>query len=148
MFFGTFEHALDDKNRLMIPAKLREEVPAEEGGAFYITQGLDQCLYAYAQSGWQAVVAKLQAGRGGYKTANARNFLRLFFSSALKQELDAQGRLLLPDALREKAALRREVALVGVMDHIEIWDRARWTRFKRGNQDRYERFAEAAELFG
>ena len=148
MFYGTFEHALDEKKRLMIPAKLREEIPAAEGGAFYVTQGLDQCLFAYAQSGWQAVVGKLQSGRGGYKSQSARNFLRLFFSSALKQELDAQGRLLLPDALREKAGIRKEVALVGVMDHIEIWDRARWMRFKRGNQDRYERFAEAAELFG
>jgi MraZ protein len=148
MFHGTFEHALDEKKRLMIPAKLREEIPASEGVAFYVTQGLDQCLFAYSQSGWQAVVGKLQSGRGGYKSQNARNFLRLFFSSALKQELDAAGRLLLPDSLRERAAIRRDVILVGVMDHIEIWDRSRWLRLERANQPKYERFAEAEGLFG
>lgn len=145
IFSGTFEHALDEKGRLMIPAKLREEIPAAEGGVFYVTQGLDQCLFAYTRSGWQEVVGKMQAGRGGYKN---RNFLRLFFSSAMKQELDAAGRLLLPDNLRDRAAIRRDVILAGVMDHIEIWDRSRWLRLERTNQPKYEKFAETEGLFG
>ena len=148
MFYGTFEHALDEKNRLMIPARLREGVPQAEGGVFYVTQGLDHCLFAYTASGWQAAVARLQQGRGGLRTANARNFMRMFFSHAMREELDAAGRLLIPDALRKLAGLHREVSLVGVMDRIEIWDRARWTRLERSNQPRYEKFAEEAELFG
>ena len=148
MFYGTFEHGLDEKNRLMVPSKLREEIPASEGNVFYVTQGLDRCLYAYTEKGWQELMGKFQAGRENFKSAKARNFLRLFFSSAMRQELDAQGRLLLADGLREKAGIRKDVALVGVMDHIELWDRQRWLAFKRSNQAHYERFAEAAELFG
>ena len=146
MFFGTFEHALDDKNRLMVPAKLREEIPALEGGVFYVTQGLDRCLYAYTKSGWEQTAAKMQQAREG--NPNARNLRRIFFSSAMRQELDAQGRLLLTDVLRVRAGLRKDVVLVGVSDHIELWDKTRWTRFMQGNQDKYEKFAESAELFG
>ena len=146
MFYGTFEHALDDKNRLMVPARLREEVPASEGGVFYVTQGLDRCLYAYTKTGWSETSAKMQQARDG--NPNARNLRRIFFSSALRQELDAQGRLLLPDPLRARAGLRKDVVLVGVSDHIELWDKARWVRFMQGNQDKYEKFAESAELFG
>lgn len=148
MFYGTFEHALDEKNRLMIPSKLREEIPEGEGKVFYLTQGLDKCLFAYTEKGWQAVVAKMQAGRGNYASAAGRSFFRLFFSRAMKQELDAQGRLLLPDALKAVGGIRKDVALVGVMDHVELWDLARWRQVERTNQGRYEKFAEAAELFG
>ena len=146
MFHGTFEHALDDKNRLMVPAKLREEIASSEGGVFYVTQGLDRCLNAYTKSGWETAAAKMQQARDG--NPSARNFLRLFFSSAMKQELDAQGRLLLPDTLRARAGLRKDVVLVGVGDHIELWDKARWTRFMQGNQDKYEKFAADEALFG
>lgn len=148
MFYGTFEHALDEKHRVMVPAKLREEIPPAEAGVFYVTLGLDNCLFVYTSAGWQAVVARLQQGKDSLRSAAARNFMRLFFSRAMRQELDAAGRLLIPDALRQLAGLRRDVALVGVMDRIEIWDRARWTRLERSNQPRYERFAEEAELFG
>ena len=148
MFYGTFEHALDEKNRLMVPARLREGVPADEGGAFYLTRGLDHCLYAYTLKGFNEQVARFQQGKGGLKSPNARNFLRLFFSKAMRQELDAAGRILIPDSHKEMAGIRRDVALVGVMDHIEIWDRQTWQRLERSNRPRYERFAEAAELFG
>ena len=94
------------------------------------------------------MVAKLQTARGGYRSDYARKFQRLFFSSAQKQELDGQGRLLLPDVLRERGGIRKDVVLAGVNDRIELWDRARWSQFMRGNQDRYEKFAEAEELFG
>ena len=148
MFYGTFEHALDEKNRLMIPSKLREEIPEAEGRVFYVTRGLNSCLFAYTQQGWQQVVSKLQAGRESMKSANARNFLRLFFGHAMRQELDTAGRILLPDPLRQMAGIRRDVALVGVMDRVEIWEKGRWVRLERSNQPRYEKFAEAAELFG
>ena len=148
MFYGTFEHGLDDKNRLMVPAKLREEVPEAERSVFYLTQGLDQCLFLFTQKGWQETVSRMQGARGAMRSAAARNFQRLFFSRAMRQELDAAGRLLLPDGLRRVAGIRKDVALVGVMDRIELWDMARWKRLERTNEPRYERFAEAAEIFG
>lgn len=145
MFFGTYEHALDEKNRLMVPARLREGVPAEEGGVFYLTQGLDQCLYAYTTKGFNDLVAKFQAAKGNPST---RKFLRLFFSRAMRQELDAAGRVLIPDSHKEIAGIRRDVALVGVMDHIEIWDLQKWKRAEREGRPKFERFAEDAEIFG
>ncbi len=148
MFYGTFEHSLDDKNRLMVPSKLREEVPEAERSVFFLTQGLDQCLFLYTRSGWEQTVAKMQGAKGGLQSAAGRNFQRLFFSRAMRQELDGAGRLLVPDVLRRVAGLRKDVALVGVMDRIELWDMARWKRLERTNEPRYERFAEAAEIFG
>lgn len=148
MFYGTFEHALDDKSRLMVPAKLREGIPESEGRVFYVTQGLDRCLFAYSQQGWQAVVARLQSGRESLRSNAARNFMRLFFGRAMRQEVDGAGRILLPDSLKVFAGIRRQVALVGVMDRIELWDRDRWQRLERSSQPKYEKFAEAAELFG
>ena len=91
-------------------------------------------------------MAKMQAAR--LSSSAARNFQRLFFSRAMRQELDSAGRLLVPDGLRQAAGLRKDVALVGVMDRIELWDTARWKRLERANEPRYERFAEAEGIFG
>ena len=136
MFTGTFEHALDEKNRLMVPSRLREGVPADEGGVFYLTRGLDHCLYAYTVKGFNEQVAQIQAGRNGIKSANARNFLRMFFSKAMRQELDAAGRILIPPDTRKAAGLEKDVTLVGGgLKRFEVWDRARFEEYERTQGD-------------
>lgn len=144
MFYGTFEHALDDKHRLMIPSRLREQIPADEQGVFFVTLWLDGCLGLFTRRGGEELVQKVKAAGGSYQKSSARSFARHLFANTRREELDAQGRLLLSDKLCAKAGIRRDVVLVGVNDHIEVWDRRRWAEMDRRNQRGYERFAESS----
>ncbi|HZT92675.1 MAG TPA: division/cell wall cluster transcriptional repressor MraZ [Gaiellaceae bacterium] len=120
MLLGEHEHAIDDKNRLTLPAKLRA---AFEDGVV-VTKGLDGCLFAYPRAEWEKLVERLTSldplARG------TRRLHRLFFAGAAHGELDRQGRLVLPQPLIEHAGLGREVTVAGMNDHLEIWDRSRW----------------------
>jgi MraZ protein len=120
MLLGEHEHSLDDKNRLTLPAKLRAEF---EDGVF-VTRGLDGCLYAYPREAWEQLVDRIRSLDP--LAPGSRVMQRHFFAGAAQGELDRQGRLVLPAALIEHAALGREVTVAGVYDHLEIWDRAKW----------------------
>jgi MraZ protein len=122
MLLGEHEHSLDDKNRLTLPAKLRG---AFEDGVV-VTRGLDGCLYAYPRDEWERMAERI---RGLDPLAEASRVMqRHFFAGAAQGELDRQGRLVIPAALLERAGLKREVTVVGVHDHLEIWDRATWVQ--------------------
>jgi len=114
---GEYNHSVDAKGRLFIPAKLREDL----GTVFYVTIAPDQCLSAYSADSWNQFLEKYKA----MPQTNKRR-IRAFFANAAKCELDAQGRILLPQKLRDYAALTKEVAIIGVGDHAEIWDADRW----------------------
>lgn len=120
MLLGEHDHSLDDKNRLTLPAKLRDGL--HEG--IVVTRGMDGCLYAYPAPEWDRLVQRIRSldplSREG------RMMQRHFFSGAVRGELDRQGRMVLPAALLERAGIAREVTIAGVDDHLEIWDRARW----------------------
>ncbi len=121
MLLGEHEHTLDEKNRLTLPAKFRQEF--KDG--VVVTRGMDGCLYAYTRTDWERLVDdRLRS----LDTLNreARLMQRFFFSGAVEAELDKQGRVMLPNALTESAGLQREVVVAGVYDHLEIWDRAAW----------------------
>jgi MraZ protein len=120
MLLGEHEHALDDKNRLTLPAKLRAEF---EDGVF-VTRGLDGCLTAYPRAAWEQLVERIRSLDP--LAPGSRVMQRHFFAGATQAELDKQGRLVLPAALIEHAKLGREVTVAGVYDHLEIWDRAAW----------------------
>ena len=115
---GEYNHSVDAKGRLFIPAKLREDL----GTVFYVTIAPDQCLSAYSADSWNQFLEKYKA----MPQTNKRK-IRAFFANAAKCELDAQGRILLPQKLRDYAALVKEVSIIGVGDHAEIWDAERWT---------------------
>ncbi|OGO41757.1 MAG: hypothetical protein A2Z04_08240 [Chloroflexi bacterium RBG_16_57_9] len=122
MFFGEYDHNLDDKGRLIIPARFRTAF--EEG--MFVTRGLDGCLFAFTPQDWENIAGKLN--NLPLTQGDARYFNRMMFSGSLCQ-LDKQGRILLPGSLRQHAGieLNGEVTVVGVNNRVEIWNRQRWT---------------------
>lgn len=136
MFMGEYQHTIDDKGRLIIPARFREEL----GMKFVITKGLDNCLFVYPMPGWAEMEQKLRSLP--FTRADARAFVRFFFSGATECELDRQGRILLPGNLREYAHLEKEVVVVGVSTRVEIWSRELWEKYCQETADQYEDLAE------
>ena len=120
MLIGEYEHSLDAKGRLILPAKLR----ADMGEKFIVTKGLDGCLFAFSQSEWLNFETKLKALPLSDK--NARNFVRFFLSGATECELDKQGRFLIPNNLRTAANLEKEAIIIGVGTRLEIWNKSTW----------------------
>ena len=122
MLIGEYNHSLDAKNRLIMPAKLREDM----GETFIITTGLDGCLFGFSMQEWQKFEDKLKALPITNK--NARNFVRFFLSGATECEIDKQGRFLIPNNLRNAANLEKEVVIIGVGTRLEIWDKGIWEK--------------------
>ena len=120
MLIGEYEHSLDAKGRLIMPAKLREDM----GEKFILTTGLDGCLFGFSMSEWEKFEDKLKALPITNK--NARNFVRFFLSGATECELDKQGRFLIAGKLREVAKLDKDVTIIGAGTRIEFWDKAKW----------------------
>jgi MraZ protein len=123
MLLGEHEHTLDDKNRLTLPARFRQEFA--EG--IVVTRGMDGCLFAYTPGDWTSLVDRRLATLDPL-SKEGRRMQRFFFSGATETELDKQGRVNLPAALLEHAKLGRDVVVAGVHDHLEIWDRAAWRK--------------------
>ena len=122
MLIGEYEHTLDAKGRLIMPAKLREDM----GDKFIVTKGLDGCLFAFSQSEWMNFETKLKALPLSDK--NARNFVRFFLSGATECEIDKQGRFLIPTNLRISANLEKDAIIIGVGTRIEIWNKETWEK--------------------
>lgn len=122
MFLGQYSHTVDDKGRLTIPSRFRAEL---EGGVV-ITRGLDGCLWAYPRSEWDRQVEAINA-LPTTTNAAARNFVRFFFSNASDSVPDRQGRVLIPQNLRDHAAITNETVVVGVNNRVEIWNPERWS---------------------
>ena len=136
MLLGEYEHSIDTKGRIAMPAKLREGL----GAKFIITKGLDGCLFVYSMDEWQRVEQKLASLPMSRKTA--RDFTRFLFGGACEAECDKQGRVLLPVNLRRYAALERDAVIVGVGSRAEIWDAAKWQQY---NEESAEDVNELAE---
>ena len=120
MFMGEYQHALDAKGRLIIPAKFREEL----GEGAIITRGLDNCLFLFPQEEWAVLEGKLKTLP--LTKHDARQFVRFLFSGATECELDKQGRIVLPSNLREFAAIDKDAVVIGVSSRVEIWSKERW----------------------
>ena len=122
MLIGEFEHSLDAKGRLIMPAKLKSAI----GDRFIVTKGLDGCLFAFSQEEWKNFEEKLKALP--LSNRNSREFTRFFLSGATECEIDKQGRFLIPSNLRVASNLEKEVIIIGVGTRIEIWDKATWEK--------------------
>lgn len=121
MFMGEYSHGIDEKGRLIMPAKYREQLHGE----FVVTKGLDGCLFVFPHEEWQKIEAQFRqmpliTGK------EIRQFVRTFFAGAANVEIDKQGRFLLPSVLRDYAGLKKDAVLVGVLNRIEIWDKDAW----------------------
>jgi len=136
MFMGEFQHSVDAKGRLIIPAKFRDGL----GERFVTTRGLENCLFVFSEKEWEAFGEKLK--QLPMASGNARQFTRLLFSGATECELDPQGRINLPANLRQYAGLDKEAVVVGVSNRVEIWSKAGWEEYCKKAE---ESFAETAE---
>jgi MraZ protein len=123
MLLGEYEHTLDDKNRLTLPAKFRQAFE----GTVVVSRGLDGCLFVFTRDNWDSFVAAQLEGLNPF-SREARQMSRFMFSGAAETELDKQGRVMVPPALIEHASLGREVVVAGVRDHVEIWGREAWRK--------------------
>ena len=120
MFMGEYNHTIDAKGRLIVPSKFRETL----GDTFVVTKGLDGCLFVYDNQEWNAFEEKLKSLPITNK--EARQFARFFLAGAAEVEVDKQGRILVPNILREFAQINKEVVLIGVASRIEIWSKERF----------------------
>lgn len=121
MFFGEYEHSVDEKGRLALPARFRPKL----ADGLVVTRGLDGCLFVYPIADWTRLAERIS--ELPLTQTNARDFQRLMFSGAVDGQLDGQGRVGLPVYLREYGAIEREAVVIGVNTRIEIWSKARWT---------------------
>lgn len=140
MFYGEFEHTLDRKQRIIIPAKFREALKEHYVERFFITRGLDKCLFMFAEDEWKAQEQKFKSM--SFTKAESRKFNRLYFSGASEIIPDKQGRILVPGYLRDYAEIKKEVYIIGVSNRIEIWSREMWKEYYSKSKDTFEEVAE------
>lgn len=135
MFMGEYRHTIDSKGRIIIPSKLRDEL----GSDFYMTRGLEGCLYVYPKKNWELIIAK-------YKdipdTRDKRYFMRIFLSGAINCEIDTQGRVNIPSPLVEYAKLEKDCLIIGVDERLEIWSKEEWDIFINENENKLSDIAD------
>lgn len=125
MLIGEYTHSIDDKNRLSLPVKFRQEM----GKKVVITPGLDNCLFLFTLKEWGAISEKLS--HSSMLQADNRGFNRFMFGGAVEAEIDTIGRILVPDFLRERANLKNKVVVIGVQSRVEIWNEKTWIDYKK-----------------
>ena len=142
MFIGEYQHSLDPKNRVIMPARFREKL----GDSFVMTKGLDNCLFIYSAQEWSIVEEKLK--NLPMTSKDARAFVRFFFAGASECEADKQGRVLIPGNLKEYAKIDKDVVIIGVSTRIEIWSKEEWNNFNNDADISYEDVAEKMSQLG
>ncbi len=136
MLLGEFKHNLDTKGRVALPVKFRNKL----GAGAIITRGLDHCLFVFAHKEWETLAQKLMALP--LAQANSRAFSRLMLAGASDVEIDKQGRILIPDYLREYAGLKKETVITGLYNRMEIWDKEEWQKYKQKTETESDEIAE------
>ena len=131
LLIGRYDYSLDPKNRLAMPPKYRETLAQEKGRSFYLTSGMDGCLYLFLPNQWEKLLADDLKMFTMPDKEQERAFKRKFFSEAVEVEPDAQGRILVPQYLKEHAGLRFDVLVQGAGNRAEIWDAKRWAAYEK-----------------
>lgn len=142
MFIGEYTHSIDAKKRLALPSKFRGEL----GEKVVVTRGLDRCLFVYPMGAWEQLSEKL--GNLPVGEPGTRSFIRLMFAGAADVELDSQGRVLLPDNLKQYAGLGKEVVVAGLFNRLEIWDTEVWQAYKSDAEKNTDAIAEQLGKLG
>lgn len=142
MFIGEYQHLIDPKKRLAVPSKFRGELKNK----VVVTRGLDKCLFVYPMKVWQALAEKLGAIPVG--ESGTRSFVRLMLAGATDVETDKQGRILIPDYLKEYAGLDKNVIIAGIYNRLEIWDETKWNEYKKNAEKNTDEIAEQLGKLG
>lgn len=140
VLMGEYNHVIDSKGRLIIPAKFRDQL----GEKFVITRGLDGCLFGYPQEEWCVLEGKLKALP--LTKRDARAFVRFLYSAATECELDKQGRVNIPPLLRQHANLKKDCVIIGVSNRFEIWSAQRWSNYATDTADNFDEIAEDLQI--
>ena len=141
MLVGTFEHKLDTKGRLVIPARFREEL----GNSVVASFGIDRCISIYSQQSWEGILERLH--NLPYSKGKTRDLVRVLLASAHEVPIDPAGRILLPQSLRDQAEIDQEVSINGVLDHIEVWNSEKWDSYKARVMETLPEIAEEVDGF-
>ena len=136
MFIGEYQHNIDQKGRIAVPVKFRSRL----GAGAIVTRGLDHCLFLFTEGEWQELAKKLMALP--LSQGNSRAFVRLMMAGAAQVDLDGQGRILLPDYLRQYASLKKEAVVAGLYNRIEVWDKEKWQEYKTKTESASDEIAE------
>ena len=144
MFYGEHEHSIDNKGRLIIPSKFREVFKENYVERFFVTRGLDTCLFVFTEDEWKKQESRFRTL--SFTNREAREFNRLYFSGACEVTCDKQGRILVPQYLKDFAKIKSEVMIVGVSNRMEIWNRESWHEFYMSAKDSFEKTDE--NIFG
>lgn len=140
MFYGEHEHKLDKKGRIIIPSDFRQVSKDNYIEKFFITRGLDTCLFMFSEEEWRSQEAKFKSL--SFTKRETRKFNRLFFAGAIQAAPDKQGRILIPGYLKNYAEIKKDIMIVGVSNRIEIWNAERWKQFYQESRQSFEDIAE------
>ncbi|MBQ4289345.1 MAG: division/cell wall cluster transcriptional repressor MraZ [Clostridia bacterium] len=143
MLIGEYSHSMDTKGRVFIPAKYREEL----GHKIYVTSGPDHCLFVFSEKGWEDFAHKLQEMSVTDDSA-IQKLLRIQLANTAECEPDKQGRILLPNKLREYASLDKEVVAIGAVSRVELWSRENWDKYNNFDSDEYNEALKALSKLG
>ncbi len=142
MFYGEFQHTVDPKGRIIVPASFREELDVK----FMIAKGLEGCLFIFSMPRWNSLVEKLETLP--LSNTKARDFSRFFFSSAAQCQIDGHYRILVPADLRAHAGLEKDITIVGVGNRVEVWSRDKWEKYMSGESLTPESLSETFAMLG
>jgi len=140
MFYGEYLHSIDRKGRLILPSKFREAAKAHFIEKFFVTRGLDKCLFMFSEEEWRTQENKFKTIP--FTKQQSRTFNRLYFSGAVEVAADRQGRILVPQYLKDFAQIKKDVMIVGVSNRIEIWAKDKWQEFYGNSRQSFEEIAE------
>ena len=144
MFYGEYQHTIDRKGRVIVPAKCRQALKEHDEKTLFLTRGLDGCLFLFPESEWR--VAEGRFKQVPFTKGEGRKFNRLFFSGATEVTIDGLGRLLVPRTLKEYAEIKQDVVIVGVSTRMEIWAKEKWQAFYESSRQSFEEIAERVML--
>lgn len=139
---GTFARSVDEKLRVAIPKPLRDALGSQAKGVLYVAPGTDGSLALFTEDALAGLAERL--ARSSPNAQDVRAFSRLFYARAQAVELDSQGRVRIPPELAQLGGLSKEAVLIGVQDHLELWDRQRWDQYVQSRQSQFDQIAEAA----
>ena len=140
MFYGEYNHTIDRKGRLIIPSKLREVCKEYTIERFFLTRGLDKCIFMFAEDEWRNQEQKFK--NLSFTKQESRSFNRMFFAGAVDAVPDRQGRFIIPQYLKDYANIKRDTIIIGVSNRIEIWDRNTWQQLYENSSKSFEQVAE------